>query len=147
MKRLVVTLTIVFSLITMSSFADTVTVSTPVLNSFKSSFKNANDVSWSITGSMYKANFEMNGQYVSAFYDYSGKLIAMTRNISSFHLPLTLQTEIKSGYEAYWISDLFEVADEQGTSYYVTLENADTKIVLKSVSNSSWTIYQKQRKS
>ena len=52
MKRLFLTLTIVFSLITFSSFADTITVTTPVLNSFNSSFKNVTDVNWTATGSM-----------------------------------------------------------------------------------------------
>ena len=145
MKRLFLTLTIVFSLITFSSFADTITVTTPVLNSFNSSFKNVTDVNWTATGSMYKATFLMNGQYVSAFYDGEGKMVALTRNITSFQLPISLQTEIKNCYDQYWISDLFEVADEQGTTYYVTLQNADSKLILKS-SSTSWTTYQKQRK-
>jgi hypothetical protein len=61
-------------------------------------------------------------------------------------LPISLQTSLKKQCGDLWISDLFEVANDQGTSYYVTLENADTKIVLKS-SGSDWTTYQKQRKS
>ena len=87
----------------------------------------------------------MNGQYVSAFYDGEGKMVALTRNITSFQLPISLQTEIKNCYDQYWISDLFEVADEQGTTYYVTLQNADSKLILKS-SSTTWTTYQKQRK-
>ena|SRR5438067_10514456 len=147
MKRLFLTMAIVFSLFTLSSFADDVKVSVPVLKSFKTAFKNASEVNWSITKNIYKANFVTNGQYISAYYDTDGKLIALTRNISSLQLPLSLQSEIRSCYENFWFSDLFEVADEQGTTYYVTLENADSKIILKSESNSSWTTYQKQRKS
>jgi hypothetical protein len=74
-----------------------------------------------------------------------GKMIALTRNISSLQLPLSLQTELKTKNEKLWISDLFEVANDQGTSYYATLENADEQIVMKS-SGSTWTIYRKQRK-
>ncbi|HEY0579869.1 MAG TPA: hypothetical protein VGC75_04105 [Candidatus Nitrosocosmicus sp.] len=146
MKRLLLTLTVIFSLFTLSSFADTITVTTPVLNSFNSSFKHATEVNWTVTRGIYKANFLMNGQYVSAFYDVDGKMVAVTRNITSFQLPLSLQTEIKNSYDQYWISDLFEIADEQGTSYYVTLESADSKLILKS-EGSNWTTYQKQRKS
>ena len=145
MKRLLLTLTVIFSLFTFSSFADTITVTTPVLKSFNNSFKHATEVNWTVTGGIYKANFLMNGQYVSAFYDGEGKMVALTRNISSFQLPISLQTEIKNSYDQYWISDLFEVADEQGTTYYVTLENADSKLILKSAST-SWITYQKQRK-
>ena len=146
MKRLLLTLTVIFSLLTFSSFADTITVTTPVLNSFNSSFKHASEVNWTVTGGIYKANFLMNGQYVSAFYDVDGKMVAVTRNITSFQLPLSLQTQIKNSYDQYWISDLFEIADEQGTSYYVTLESADSKLILKS-EGTNWTTYQKQRKS
>src|SRR5438309_9112975 len=112
MKRLVLTLTLAFTLISFSSFADEVKVSAAALQSFKSSFKNANEVKWSITNSYYKAEFIFNGQYVSAFYDAEGKLIGLTRYINSLQLPLELQASIKNKYENFWISDLFEVAND-----------------------------------
>ena len=43
-------------------------------------------------------------------------------------------------------SDLFEAAKNDATNYYITLENADTKIILKSSGN-SWDIYTKSKKS
>lgn len=147
MKRILVTLTILFSLVSLSSFADEVKVSPIVLESFQSSFKNATEVDWSVKDNYFKVAFAMNGQYITAFYAAAdGQLIGVTRNISSIQLPISLQANLKKNYEAYWISDLFEVANEQGTSYYVTLENADTKFVLKS-SGSDWNSFQKQRKS
>lgn len=148
MKRLVLTLTIALSLISFSSFAkDGITVNQAVLESFKSSFKNATEVNWTVAESYFKADFAMNGQYVAAYYDTYGKMIAMTRNISSLQLPIFLQASLKNNYENYWISDLFEVANEDGTTYYITIENADTKIVLKSSSSSDWSTYKKIRKS
>ncbi len=72
--------------------------------------------------------------------------MAMTRNITTSQLPIALQTTIKNEYTAFWISDLFEIANEEGTSYYITLENADTKLVLKSTNNAAWSKYQKNHK-
>lgn len=147
MKRLLVTLTIAVSMLSFSSFASgEETVSAKALESFKTSFKSATEVTWSVSENFYKANFSLNGQYVSAYYDEQGKLMGLTRNISSLQLPIALQAELKKNYENYWITDLFEVANDDGTSYYITLETADTKIVLKSA-GSDWTTYQKQRKS
>ncbi|HEU4633252.1 MAG TPA: hypothetical protein VFS22_04660 [Flavisolibacter sp.] len=146
MKRIVITLTVLFSLVSLSSFAKEEKVNARVLESFQSSFKNATEVDWTVSENFYKADFSLNGQYVAAYYDDAGQLIALTRNISSTQLPISLQTSLKKDHEAYWISDLFEVANEQGTTYYVTLENADTKLVLKS-SGTNWNHYQKQRKS
>jgi len=146
MKRFLITLTVLFSLISMSSFASDSKVDSRVLKSFETSFKNATEVDWTVTNNFYKAKFSLNGQYVAAYFDGSGNMIAITRNISSTQLPISLQTNLKNNYEGFWISDLFEVANEEGTTYYVTVENADTKLILKS-SNSDWVTYQKERKS
>jgi hypothetical protein len=146
MKRFLITLTVLFSLISMSSFASDSKVDSRVLKSFQSSFKNATEVDWTVTNNFYKANFSLNGQYVAAYFDGSGNMMAITRNISSTQLPISLQTNLKNNYEGFWISDLFEVANEEGTTYYVTVENADTKLILRS-SNADWATYQKQRKS
>ncbi len=68
----------------------------------------------------------------------------MTRNISSSQLPILLQTTLKKEFTGHWISDLFEIANDEGTSYYVTLENAGIKLVLKSTNNTAWTKFQKK---
>jgi hypothetical protein len=148
MKRLFVTLTLALSLISMSSFAaDEYQISDAAIKSFHSSFKTASEVSWTLSGSLYKANFLLNGQYVAAYYDAEGEMKAMTRNISSTQLPIALQASLKKNYDGYWITDLFEVANEDGTAYYITLENADSKITMKSTPNTEWSNYKKVRKS
>jgi hypothetical protein len=148
MKRLLVIITVTLSLISLSSFATEKgdDVSPRAIKSFNSSFKNATEVNWTVSSNYYKANFALNGQYVSAFYDAEGNMIALTRNISSLQLPITLQADLKKNYDCYWISDVMEVANDEGTSYYITLETADTQIILKSNSD-SWGTFKKQRKS
>ena len=145
MKRILITLTILLS-ITSMSFANEQKVTARVLESFNGYFKNATEVDWSVGENFYKANFSYNGQYVAAFYDAEGELLAITRNISSTQLPISLQTSLKKNYTDFWISDLFEVANEEGTSYYVTVEKGDTKLVLKSTC-SDWITFQKHSKS
>ena len=56
----------------------------------------------------------------SAFYSKKVNCSAMTRYISSLDLPLSLQTNLKKSYSDYWISDLFEVSNNDGTAYYIT---------------------------
>lgn len=147
MKRLLVTFTIVFAFASFSSFAGEIKVSKEVLASFQSSFKNAKEVDWTVSEKFYKADFALDGQRISAFYDGKGELIAMTRNLTAPELPLVLQTSLKKQVQDMWISDLFEVSNGEGTTYYVTLENADTKTVLKAGVNSDWSQFQKSRKS
>ena len=146
MKRIFFILTITFSLASLSSFASDIKVSPAALESFKYTFKNASEVNWTAGENFYKADFMQDGQYLTAFFDGDGTFLAVTKNITSTQLPVKLQTSLKKQQEGFWITNLIEVAKEYGTSYYVTLENADTRIILKASGN-SWEVYQKVTKS
>ena len=125
------------------AFAGEENVDPTVLNSFNNEFSTAKEVEWSVGSNYYKAAFTFNGNHVFAFYNKDGELLGLTRYISSLDLPINLQKDLKKDYSAYWIADLFEVANSEGTSYYITLENAEKKIVMKSVGGNSWTTFKK----
>src|SRR3954464_970465 len=115
MKRFFLTLAI--ALITLSSFAtnnNDIKVAPAALKAFQTNFKSATEVYWSVSDNVYKASFSLNGQQASAYYDATGSLIALTRNISSTQLPITLQASLKNNYDCFWISDLVEMANEDG---------------------------------
>jgi hypothetical protein len=57
-----------------------------------------------------------------------------------------LQAGLKNDYSSFWVSDLYEMSKNDGTSYYITLENADQKIVLRSSNGSAWTLHKKTGK-
>ncbi|MBA2745243.1 MAG: hypothetical protein H0U44_03355, partial [Flavisolibacter sp.] len=113
---------------------------------FNHSFKQATEVEWSVGDHFYKANFVLNSQHLTAFFSGDGEFLAVTRNISPLQLPVNLQTSLKKQQEGLWITSLFEVASETGTTYYITLEDADVKLVYTS-SHSSWNLYQRLAKS
>jgi len=146
MKLLLFTLTALLSFGSIKTNAQDVNMSAAVTNAFQSSFVNASNAQWKDCGSYYKVDFVMNGQYVTAYYGENANLLGVTKNISPVQLPVTLQASLKQSYEDYWISELFEVSNESGTTYYVTVEDGDCKVTLKSLGN-SWTTYKKQRKS
>ena len=146
MKLLLFTLTALLSFGSLTTKAQDVKVSAAVTNAFHTSFKQASDVQWKDCSTYYKADFIMNGQYVTAFYDANAALLAVTKNISPVQLPVTLQASLKKSYENYWITDALELSNESGTSYYVTVEDGERKITLKSIGN-SWTTYKKEHKS
>lgn len=146
MKSLVIAFTLLATVLTTSSFAADPKVSPMVLRSFSKTFTTATEVDWSVTNNMYKAQFSLNGQIVTAFYQADGTMIAVTRNMTSNQLPVTLQVDLKKDYENFWITGLFELSDENGTDYYVTLESADETVILKSISNNSWSRYKKLSK-
>lgn len=114
-----------------------------VLKSFQHSFRNAEEVNWTKSREFYKAQFRLNCQQVYAFYAMNGSLIATTRNLLFTELPVMLQTSLDELQNGYWITDLFELSNEDGTNYYITLENADNKLVLRS-NKTNWDLYQKK---
>ena len=146
MKKILVILTLVLTVST--SFAGTgeEAVSKKAINAFKTEFTGATDAAWTAGTNYYKVAFTLNDEKLFAFYNTDGEFVAVTRYISSFQLPLYLQTSLKKSYNNYWITDLFEVANNDDTNYYVTLETADAKIILRSSDGRFWTTYQKSKK-
>lgn len=143
-----ITLIIVMAVVMATSiFANPieVNVSSRVLTSFSSRFDGAKEVSWSKTEQYVKASFKINEQVMFAYFTEGGELIGVSRNVLSFQLPINLQAELKKYAAGGWITELFEFADDSQNSYFISLENADYKIQLKSVDN-SWSVIKKVKK-
>jgi hypothetical protein len=146
MKRLFIMLTLAASTIFTSSYAADNTATPLVMQAFQRSFYGAKDISWENVGVLYKATFVLAGQYHSVFFNNDGDLIAKTQNLVSTTLPKGLQASLKKELNGRWITDLFVVSIEGDDTYYVTLENADTSVMLKSAGAKKWMVYQKNEK-
>ena len=121
-------------------------VSRKVLASFKTEFASAQDVEWETGNNYFRAAFTMNEQRIFAFYNVDGEMLSLARYISSVQLPVNLFADLKNDYSNYWISDLFEVSNSEGLHYYVTLETAESKLVMRSNNGGSWSTYNKSKK-
>ena len=147
MKKRILTLALLLTISISSILANTVEgVSQKVMNSFKSDFANAREVKWESGKDFAKATFTMHEQVMFAYYSVDGEQIAVSRNIVSSQLPLNLLSDLKKNYTGFWISDLFEMASKGDTAYYMTVENGDYSIVLKSNGSSGWEVYKKDKK-
>ena len=144
MKKIILVLAV--SITALTAFASDNTVDPRVLESFKTEFTNAKEVSWVAGEDYFRAEFTFNEQRVNAYYSPAGELLGITRYITSLDLPMNLQNSLRKSYSDFWISDLFEVTKSESTSYYITLENADTKLVVKATANDEWSVYKKTRK-
>jgi hypothetical protein len=106
--------------------------------SFQRDFHQASDVSWDQMNNYVRATFKMDKQTMFAYYDNQGNLMGLVRHILTTSLPAGLQKDIKKQYAGYWVSELFEITNDDGTSYYVQLKNADETILLKAEGTSEW---------
>ncbi len=144
MKKLLIVFTIFSSIYSTNSFAQDKTP-TIVSKSFQTSFSNAKEVTWSEVNDLYKAAFTSDGQTILAFYNAEGNLLASARDVSLLQLPLSLQNNLRKNYQDYTATNFFEVNNEGGTTYYVTVESNSIKLQLKSTSFGEWDAYKKSR--
>ena len=121
-------------------------VSPKVLASFKSEFSSATNVEWETGSNYFRAAFSLNEQRVFAYYSVTGELISIARYISTIQLPINLFSNLKNEYSKYWVSDLFEVSNSEGLHYYVTLETADSTLMMRSSNGGNWSTYSKKKK-
>jgi hypothetical protein len=148
MKRRILTLALLLSLSLSNIFANNneEVVNYKAANSFKKEFTQAQDVKWENGKEFVKATFRMNDQVMIAYYSNAGELLGVTRNITTVQLPLNLLAEVKKNHAKAWITDLFEITANDETSYYITIEDADQVLVLKSQAAFGWTTYKKDKK-
>jgi len=146
MKKRILTLVLMLSIGFSSVFANNEEgISIKAISAFKKEFAQAKDVKWEAGKEFVKATFEMNGQVMFAYYTPEGEQLAITRNILSSQLPFNLASQLRNNKQS-WITDLFEVASNGETTYYVTLETADSKVVLRSRGISGWDQFKKEKK-
>lgn len=146
MKSLFIAFTLLASLLTTTSFANDKDIAPAVLASFNATFTDVQQVEWSVSANLYRAQFVLNSQYANAYYNVDGTLVAVTRNITLQQLPVALQAAVKKEYATSWITELFELSNDEGVQYYMSLENADAKVTLKSTSLLKWNVYQRTKK-
>ncbi|HEY4065213.1 MAG TPA: hypothetical protein VGM30_25105 [Puia sp.] len=115
-----------------------------VKTSFRKDFKKAELMSYEVSKQYTKLTLKLNDVVLFAFYADNGDLLAVSRNIRTNQLPIQLLLELKKNYNSdYWVTDLFEINSDGQHSYYVTMENENTKTTLRSSGSNSWETYEK----
>jgi hypothetical protein len=148
MKKFITVAVLASVLLVNSAFANkTNTADYPAESTFKKEFSQAKDVSWHKSDNLYKAFFKLNDEYMTAYFNLDGEFLGVVHNILSTQLPINLQASLKKAYDGYWISDLFELAKPDSSSYFITIQNADQTITLESTNSSNWSVYSKTKKS
>jgi hypothetical protein len=117
-----------------------------VIASFHKEFRTANVLQVETKKDYTKVTFNLNGIVMFAYYSENGDLIAVVRNILSNQLPIRLLMDLKQNHADCWITDLFEIDSNGQTVYFVSLENSEVKMTLRSGNNSSWDTYHKENK-
>jgi len=140
MKKILLAITLMLTSIAYV-FAGDEKINQQVVHAFSREFSAAQDAAWQSRDNYYRVDFNMEGERMVAFYSTKAELLGVTRHILSTKLPGYLQKSLKKDYASYWITDLLELSNEEGLSYYVTLQNADETIILESKDSLYWTLF------
>jgi hypothetical protein len=117
-----------------------------IVASFNRDFSDAKQIKWIKEKNYYDASFVLDGQIMTAYYNEDAELVAVVHHILTDHLPIYLLSSLKSNYNDFWVSELFESANDKESSYHIRLENADKVIELRSVNSTEWVTVKRIRK-
>jgi hypothetical protein len=131
MKKFIITAFIAVALTT-SAFADPTNVSYRVLDHFNTDFREAENISWTLSSKFAKANFDLNGKRMEAFYNLDGELIGSSFSIDYDKLPKKAITEISKKYPfpPYKLKECIEFTNGEGEKSYYTSFDTEKELVV-----------------
>jgi hypothetical protein len=137
MKKIISITMILVAFATVNVFAQTPTPSV-VVGSFERKFINAEKPSWTAVKDLYRVDFSLQDQSLTAFFNADGELVASSRNITPMQLPISLNSSLEKQYGKYVVSSLFEIDEQDEIHYYAKVSNQKSEILLKSTSYGDW---------
>jgi len=145
MKRIIITLTLVFTLAATYSFATDVKVSSTIMQSFKARFADAENVTWSVTNGFYVAEFTSEDKKQYAYFNPAGDLTVIAEPLTVNQLSKKQQANLHKNYGSYTVVDVYKLTDNDDVKYFAVVEDSSKKIILKT-SSSSWDVLQSSNK-
>ncbi|MBN9298052.1 MAG: hypothetical protein J0I41_13645 [Filimonas sp.] len=138
----------VLSLVIVSAFAnDNSKIGIFVVNNFKSDFPGAAGVQWTIKNEFAKADFTFDGKKTQAFYTAGGELFATGQNVTLKDIPAKAANKIQKDYADYVVGEVVAYEQvEQPIKYYVSVEDAQKKIILEVSELGSVSVFKKSDK-
>lgn len=121
-------------------------VNAKVISSFERQFVNAEKVQWEKTTEYTKVSFVLNRHRVIAFFDEKGTLLGTARDILFSELPLNVAMSVNRQFDNPGVYGIFEVSNEEGISYHMTIDTPKGQIQAQAYSNGDVTILGKAKK-
>ena len=146
MKKTVMAVVFISLTLGNSVFAGEREVGKRVLKAFEKEFTGAVDAQWRTYEEYVRVDFTFNNVPLIACYKFDGKRLALVRNIISSSLPLSLQFDLGKRYKDHWVTQLYELVNDEGTQYRLTLESADQIIHLRSNGSDDWEVVKEEEK-
>ena len=136
-----------FMTLTAGAFAtDGFTISEKMLNSFKKTFPDAQQVKWLEQADRYTVNFSENGVLTKIDYDKEGNFISSLRYYKEKNLPINILCRLQKKYADKKVFGVTEMTTDAAVEYYIKLEDDENWITVKSNADGNMQVIEKYKK-
>jgi hypothetical protein len=97
-----------------------------VLDAFRKTFQNAQDVSWSTYSNVFEANFNVADIKLRISYDSEGNVTRTIRYYSGKMLPAYIQAKVGKSFAGKSVFGVTELTSENEVLYHIILEDEKT---------------------
>ena len=125
---------------------DGFSISEKMLQSFKQTFPDAEQVKWLEGADRYTVNFKENGILTKIDYDKDGNFISSLRYYMERNLPINILCRLQKKYADKKVFGVTEVTSDATVEYYIKLEDADNWITVKSNADGNMQVVEKYKK-
>ena len=121
-------------------------ISDKMLQTFKQTFPDAQQVVWSEQGDKYTVNFRQGDILTKVEYDKDGNFLNSLRYYSEKNLPVTILCRLQKKYSDKKIFGVTEMATESSVEYYIKLEDDTTWTTVRANIDGSMQVVEKYKK-
>ena len=121
-------------------------VNEKILNAFKKTFSEPQDLKWYENETTYEARFSANDVKTIAWYTKEGELLLTHRYYEENKLPPFVSTKIREEFPKYTIKGVAEVSNKSGINYYITLDGDKKWMKIKANTQGDYEIYERFKK-
>ncbi len=122
------------------------TISDKLLQAFKQTFPDAQQVKWAEQEDKYMVNFKQGDVLTKIEYDKEGNFISSLRYYSEKNLPVSILCRLQKKYADKKVFGVTEMTTESAVEYYIKLEDETTWITVRSNADGNMQIVEKYKK-
>jgi hypothetical protein len=121
-------------------------ISEKLLQTFKQTFPDAQQVVWSEQGDRFTVNFRQDEILTKVEYDADGNFINSLRYYSEKNLPVTILCRLQKKYSDKKIYGVTEMATESSVEYYIKLVDDTNWITVRANIDGTMQVVEKYKK-
>jgi hypothetical protein len=121
-------------------------ISDKLLQTFKQTFPDAQQVVWAEQGDRYTVNFRQGDILTKVEYDKDGNFLSSLRYYTERNLPVTILCRLQKRFSDKKVFGVTEWATESSVEYYIKLEDENNWFTVRSNSDGNMQVIEKYKK-